>query len=308
MERPEPLQGGILADDMGLGNFALSVAANTPGSSVLVPPFSNDYVVELEDDRLEILLNHEEKQATDPGRSSSQSEKSGAMDGVGELQTFDIVLTTYNILSAERRLQESPINKIQGWRIILDEAHVIKNVNAQHSKAVMGLKMQCPITEGKASVLSLLQALMRKITVRRTKYLQIGSKSLVELPPKTVETCFVYLSPEEREQYDLMESNARMLLKGFIRNNSAMRNYSTIFCIILRLFQICNCVELCPSDMRPPCPSSSLGDISKNPKLQAKMTSILRGGDDVKCAVCFSAPTEAIITSCAHIFIVDIVF
>eukprot|EP00268_Persea_americana_P041036 TRINITY_DN4086_c1_g2_i1.p1 TRINITY_DN4086_c1_g2~~TRINITY_DN4086_c1_g2_i1.p1 ORF type:complete len:369 (-),score=58.28 TRINITY_DN4086_c1_g2_i1:122-1228(-) len=143
---------------------------------------------------------------------------------------------------------------------------------------------------------------MGKIALRRTKYLQIGSKSLVELPPKIVETCFVDLSPEEREQYDLMESNARMLLKGFIRNNSAMRNYSTIFRIILRLRQICNCVELCPSDMRPPCPSSSLGDISKNPKLQAKMTSILQGGDDVECAVCFSAPTEAIITSCAHIF------
>ena len=117
--------------------------------------------------------------------------------GVQELQTFDIVLTTYNILSAERRLQESPINKIQGWRIILDEAHVIKNVNAQHSKAVMGLKskrrwavtgtpiqnglfdlfsimiflrfepfsiknywlslVQCPITEGKAGGLSFLQ-------------------------------------------------------------------------------------------------------------------------------------------------------
>eukprot|EP00268_Persea_americana_P041041 TRINITY_DN4086_c1_g2_i3.p1 TRINITY_DN4086_c1_g2~~TRINITY_DN4086_c1_g2_i3.p1 ORF type:complete len:431 (-),score=57.05 TRINITY_DN4086_c1_g2_i3:265-1557(-) len=162
--------------------------------------------------------------------------------------------------------------------------------------------VQCPITEGKAGGLSFLQALMRKITLRRTKYLQIGSKSLVELPPKIVETCFVDLSPEEREQYDLMESNARMLLKGFIRNNSAMRNYSTIFRIILRLRQICNCVELCPSDMRPPCPSSSLGDISKNPKLQAKMTSILQGGDDVECAVCFSAPTEAIITSCAHIF------
>lgn len=62
--------------DLGKTLTLLSlIAANTPGSSVPVPPFSNDYVVE--DDRLEILLNHEEKQVIDPGRSNSQSKKLG---------------------------------------------------------------------------------------------------------------------------------------------------------------------------------------------------------------------------------------
>ena len=100
---------------------------------------------------------------------------------------------------------------------------------------------------------------MRRISLRRTKYLQIGSQSLVELPPITIETCFIELSAEEREQYDLMESDARMVLDGFIHAYTVMENYSTITHSISLLRQICDCLELCPSDLRTLCPSSSLG-------------------------------------------------
>lgn len=56
------------------------------------------------------------------------------------LQKHDIVLTTYNILANEESSLESPIKKIEWWRVILDEAHIIKNVNAQQSRAVNNLK------------------------------------------------------------------------------------------------------------------------------------------------------------------------
>nr|GMC86023.1 putative SWI/SNF-related matrix-associated actin-dependent regulator of chromatin subfamily A member 3-like 1 [Ipomoea batatas] len=55
------------------------------------------------------------------------------------LQKYDIVLTTYNILANEEQLLESPIKKIEWWRVILDEAHIIKNVNAQQTRAVNNL-------------------------------------------------------------------------------------------------------------------------------------------------------------------------
>ncbi|KAJ8635460.1 hypothetical protein MRB53_009727 [Persea americana] len=275
MERPEPLRGGIYADDMGLGKTLTMlslIAANRPGS--VVPPF-NEIDCNIVEDRV-----------------------------------------------AERSFQESPIKKIEWWRIILDEAHMISNVNSECSKAIIGLNskrrwgsnrfepfsiksnwqslVQSPINQGKADGLSLLQALMRRISLRRTKYLQIGSQSLVELPPKTIETCFIELSAEEREQYDLLESDARMVLDGFIRADTVMENYSTITHPISLLRQICDCLELCPSDLRTLCPSSSLGDISSNPYL--KNSYVLQDGDDVECIVCLSPPTEPIITSCAYIF------
>lgn len=56
-----------------------------------------------------------------------------------ELQKYDIVLTTYSTLASEESQDESPIKKIEWRRIILDEAHVIKNVNTQQSRAVTNL-------------------------------------------------------------------------------------------------------------------------------------------------------------------------
>lgn len=56
-----------------------------------------------------------------------------------ELTTYDLVLTTYWTLSLEEPFPNSPVKKVEWWRVILDEAHVIKNAEAQQSRAVMNL-------------------------------------------------------------------------------------------------------------------------------------------------------------------------
>ncbi|KAL6009843.1 hypothetical protein ACLOJK_000274 [Asimina triloba] len=107
------------------------------------------------------------------------------------------------------------------------------------------------------------QGLMGAISLRRTKDSQVDNGNLVGLPPKTLETCFVELSFEERDQYDKMELEARQMVNEYIYADSIMQNYSTVLHIILRLRQICNDVALCPSDIRSLLPSSSI-EVSAN--------------------------------------------
>ena len=56
-----------------------------------------------------------------------------------ELKKYDLVLTTYTTLGSEENCPNSPVKKVEWWRIILDEAHTIKNANAQQSRAVTNL-------------------------------------------------------------------------------------------------------------------------------------------------------------------------
>lgn len=80
-----------------------------------------------------------------------------------ELQKYDIVLTTYSTLASEENWPDSPMKKIEWWRIILDEAHVIKNVNAQQSRAATSLNAKrrwvvtgTPIQNGSVDLFSLM--------------------------------------------------------------------------------------------------------------------------------------------------------
>ncbi|XVF40881.1 hypothetical protein PTKIN_Ptkin01aG0152300 [Pterospermum kingtungense] len=256
---------------------------------------------------------------------------------VEELKKYDIVLTTYSTLAAEESWLDSPMKKMAWWRVILDEAHVIKNANAQQSKAVTNLKATCkwvvtgtpiqngsldlfslmaflrfepfsiksywrslvqrPLAQGNKNGLSRLQVLMASISLRRTK-----GNDLVGLPPKTLQTCYVELSEEEREYYDQIEGKAKSVIHEFINDGSLVRNYSTVLGILLRLRQICTSLALLPPDFRALFPSSNIEDVSNNPELLKKMVAMLQDGEDFDCPICISPPTDVVITCCVHIF------
>lgn len=94
---------------------------------------------------------------------------------------------------------------------------------------------------------------MATISLRRTK-----DKGLIGLPPKTIETCFVELSAEERELYDRMECEAKSVVRNYIHAGSVTKNYSTVLSILLRLRQICTDLALCPSDLKSLLPSNNI--------------------------------------------------
>ncbi|TQE06120.1 hypothetical protein C1H46_008316 [Malus baccata] len=274
---------------------------------------------------------------TRPGRLKVYMYYGERTSNAEELKEYDIVLTTYSILSTENSWTESPVKEIEWWRVILDEAHMIKNVNAQQSQAVTSLKakrrwtvtgtpihngsfdlfslmaflrfepfsiksywqslVQRPLAHGNQKGLLRLQVLMETISLRRTK-----DKGLIGLPPKTLETCYVELSGEERELYDQMEGEAKSVVRSYIDAECLMRNYSTVLSIILRLRQICTDVALCPSDLKSLLHSNNIEDVSKNPELLKKIVEVLQDGEDFDCPICISPPTDTVITCCAHIF------
>lgn len=97
---------------------------------------------------------------------------------------------------------------------------------------------------------------MATISLRRTK-----DKALIGLPPKTIETCYLGLSKEEREVYDQMERVAKNVLQGYIDAGGPTCNYTTVLSTILRLRQICIDLALCPSDIKSLLPSNSMEGI-----------------------------------------------
>uniref|UniRef100_A0A0D9X237 Uncharacterized protein n=1 Tax=Leersia perrieri TaxID=77586 RepID=A0A0D9X237_9ORYZ len=356
-ERPPPLRGGIFADDMGLGKtltllslIARSKARNVGGKKgrgakrrkvedaegsrttlVVCPPsvFSS-WVTQLEEHTiagsLKMYMYH--------GERTKYKDL---------LLKHDIVITTYSTLGQEFEQEGSPVMGIEWFRVILDEAHVIKNSAARQTKAVIALKaerrwvvtgtpiqnssfdlyplmaflrfqpfsiknywqklIQRPLeAKNNKTGLARLQSLLGAISLRRTKETEIGSKSLVDIPPKTVLACRIELSAEEREYYDQMELAGKNKLKEFGDRDSILRNYSTVLYFILRLRQLCNDIALCPLDMKSWLPDSSLEDVSKNPELLKKLASLVDDGDDFECPICLSPPAKTVITSCTHIY------
>lgn len=252
-----------------------------------------------------------------------------------KLKEYDIVLTTYSTLATEDACPESPVKKIEWHRVILDEAHVIKNVNALQSRAVNKLNSKrrwvvtgTPIQNHSFDLFSLmaflrfeplsikgfwtnliarplglgdekgirrLQVLMASISLRRTK-----EKALVGLTSKKVETYFVDLSVEERDVYDKMEAEAKKVISQYISSGKVIRNYPSVLSILLRIRQVCNDLSLCPLEIKELLPT--LEDVNTNPKLLGKMLSVLQEGEEFDCPICISPPSNAVITCCAHIF------
>ncbi|KAK4757358.1 hypothetical protein SAY87_018659 [Trapa incisa] len=255
-----------------------------------------------------------------------------------ELSGYDIVLTTFNTLASEQaRQDEYPVKNNEWWRIILDEAHTIKNAKAKQSLAVSCLRakrrwavtgtpiqngalelfslmtflhfepfsvrsywqrlIQRPLNKGKMAGITRLQILMATISLRRTK-----DRALAGLPKKTVETCLIDLGREERCLYNQMEADAQNFVRRCIQAGTLTQSYTTVLSILLRLRQICISVALCPPDLQSILPVETMEDVSKNPELLKKLVVILQDGEDLDCPICMSTLTDIVITRCAHVF------
>ncbi|XP_017297431.1 helicase-like transcription factor isoform X2 [Kryptolebias marmoratus] len=255
------------------------------------------------------------------------------------LSSQDVVITTYNVLSADLG-NKSPLHGIKWLRVVLDEGHIIRNPNTQMSKAVLELKaqrrwilsgtpiqnsmkdlwmllaflrlkpfnvrewwnrvIQRPVMQGDRDGLQNLQNLVRCITLRRTKSSEINGLRLVSLPEKTVSVEQVDLSQQEREEYELARNEGRRTIGRYVAEGSVLRNYADVLVILMRLRQHC-----CHPDLLPNI-SSDLGTVTTPAELRErlidKLRFVLASGSDEECSVCLDSIHLPVITHCAHVY------
>uniref|UniRef100_A0A8C6Q8Y5 Helicase like transcription factor n=1 Tax=Nothobranchius furzeri TaxID=105023 RepID=A0A8C6Q8Y5_NOTFU len=255
------------------------------------------------------------------------------------LSSQDVVITTYNVLSTDFA-NKGPLNEISWLRVVLDEGHVVRNPNAQMSKAVLELKaqrrwilsgtpiqnsvkdlwmllaflrlkpfdarewwnrvIQRPVLQGDRDGLKNLQNLVKCITLRRTKNSEVNGRRVVSLPEKTVFVEQVELSQQEREEYELARNEGRRTIGRYVAEGSVLKNYADVLAILMRLRQYC-----CHSDLLPKT-SSDLGPAATPAELREclieKLRLVLASGSDEECCVCLDSLVLPVITHCAHVF------
>nr|XP_046213199.1 helicase-like transcription factor isoform X2 [Oncorhynchus gorbuscha] len=257
------------------------------------------------------------------------------------LSSQHMVLTTYNVLSADYSGSASPLHTVSWLRVVLDEGHIIRNPNTKQSKAVLKLNtqrrwiltgtpiqnnlrdlwmlvaflrlkpfdvrewwnrvIQRPVTQGEKTGLQNLQALVKCVTLRRTKTSRVCGRPLVSLPERSVRIEEVELTQKEREEYELARTEGRTTISRYVAEGTVLRNYADVLAILVRLRQFCchpgllgkttthtGVVAVTPAELRE--------------RLIMKLRLVLGTGSDEECAVCLDSVRLPVITHCAHVY------
>ncbi|XP_007119445.2 transcription termination factor 2 isoform X2 [Physeter macrocephalus] len=286
-------RGGILADDMGLGKTLTMIALiltqknqeknkekdktmalawlskndssefTSHGTLIICPAslihhWKNEVEKHVSNNKLRVYLYH--------GPNRDQHAK--------VLSTYDIVVTTYSLLAKEipTKKQEgemaganlsvegisSPLLRVVWARIILDEAHNVKNPRVQTSLAVCKLQAQArwavtgtPIQNNLLDVYSLLKflrcspfdelslwksqvdngskkgeerlnILTKSLLLRRTKdQLDPTGKPLVVLPQRKFQLHHLKLSEDEESVYSVLFARSRSALQSYLKRHES---------------------------------------------------------------------------------------
>lgn len=233
----------------------------------------------------------------------------------------------------------SPLHKVNWLRVVLDEGHVVRNPSALQSKAVLELQserrwilsgtpiqnslkdlymllsflklkpfdvkewwnriIQRPVTMGDRVGLKNLQALVKGITLRRTKTSKVAGRMVVQLPERRVFVQHVTLSEEEREEYEQAKTEGRNIIGSYFQEGTVMTNYADVLAILVRLRQYCchpSLVGKYTGGGDPVTPSEL------RERLINKITLVLNSGSDEECAICLDSLRQPVITYCAHVF------
>ncbi|KAL4780377.1 SNF2 family N-terminal domain-containing protein [Aspergillus varians] len=354
-EEPPQSLGGLLADMMGLGKtlsiLSLVVSSLTeakewanmipspelvksqPGirntkTTLLVVPLStvNNWMSQIKE------------HLRDDAVSSYVFHGSSRITSVDELSKYDLVITTYSIVLSEisgrgsRRAGTSPLNKMNMFRIVLDEAHTIREQSAAQTQAIFKLHSQrrwsvtgTPIQNrledllsvtkflglypyddrsrfgmhilsrfktGDATVLASLRVLVDSFTLRRVK-------DKIDIPARHDKIVMLDFSESERQLHEFFrkESNVMMrVIAGEDKSQMKGRMYHHILKAMMILRQIsAHGKELLGNDERARIKGLSVNDaidLEEGPNDGG-------GANDMKAYEMFTLMQESSADSCA---------
>lgn len=290
---PQTVFGGILADGMGLGKSLTTLAlitssldkarefswsTNNPQcptsgqvqrnakTTLIVAPASllaswgEQIITHIKPGVLSFYIYH----------------GAGKNISIEKLVGFDLVLSTYSTIRAElfpRQVRRSPLKEIRWFRIVLDEAHIIREYSTQQSKAVCMLEAQrrwcltgTPIQNKLQDFGTLLRFLrlspfdkegtFAKYIVRPLKAANpdglkslrtlIGStclrrnKEILELPPRVDQEEVIHLEHADRDLYEKCKKDSATLIEYALKETTNGSRYFSILQSILRLRLMCN--------------------------------------------------------------------
>ncbi|WWD10365.1 hypothetical protein V865_008500 [Kwoniella europaea PYCC6329] len=294
-EKDKKYLGGINADAMGLGKTVQSIATIAGHQSedpkvkttliiaplALLHQWKNEIEAKTTPGFLRVLIYH------GPKRVKSKH----------NLKQYDVVLTTYGTLVAEAGPKEKrkkagsddeedyrnikkqgPLFKVHWWRVILDEAHQIRNKATRATKACWALKSHLrwcltgtPIVNTLDDMFPYLhflsispaaqwehfrghisqvqkrrpklatkrmQALIRPCCIRRNKDSELNGQKLLQLKPKYTNVVELSFTNDERQIYTAIENRFQVRFNSYLRKGTVMKHYSVVLVMLLRLRQL----------------------------------------------------------------------
>ncbi|KAF2999031.1 hypothetical protein E8E13_008323 [Curvularia kusanoi] len=294
-EKDQPCRGGILADEMGLGKTlsVLSLVADA-SSTKDAADFTQKKPPRLEGNGIQPTINSRATLLVCP-LSTMTNWKEQLKDhfpagsalkwiryhgserfdiGPQELADNDIVITTYHIVAKDILDKRRALPHINWFRIVLDEAHTIRNPTAQSRAtialpgqrrwAVTGTPVQnrledlgalfsfiklrpfdstygfnlyilSPFKAADPEVVPKLQVLVSTVTIRRTKEIIKN-----EVPKRTDKVVRLKFSKAEQQLHDWFEKDTQRKVNAVTANDKmGGHSYARILTAILNLRLIC---------------------------------------------------------------------
>lgn len=296
VNKPPEVLGGILADMMGLGK-TLSILALIVGSMEEAKAFSQETPPATDGDKplrrnakttllvtpLSTVQNWEEQIATHirPKTLNYYAYHGNRTSDIDELAKYDVVVTTYQIVASEfsgrgiGKNGQSPLQLTNFFRIVLDEAHMIREQSTQQSKAICALSAQrrwavtgtpvqnrlddlgalikflrvypfneangfaqfilAPFKNADPEILPKLRLLVDSFTLRRLK-------DRIDLPPRHDQIVRLEFSEEEAKLYDWFSKDSQNRLKLIVSDQKKSlggKTYAHILRAIMRLRLLC---------------------------------------------------------------------
>ncbi|XP_063985962.1 uncharacterized protein LOC135167046 [Diachasmimorpha longicaudata] len=249
--------GGILADDMGLGKTILTIALvmeslnrNPPvrGGSSRDGPLGGTLIVCPANLITQWYNEFEEKSTIGRMRKYHKDKENNPKI----LANSDVVITTYDTLNRNYMTPHQVLFKVHWRRVVLDEAHVIRNPNSLKSIRIAELttdKRWCLtgtpvhnkigdlypimrfldlepfndqgvfnrlITKNEKMGAKRLFCVMECVMLRRTKEGLVALGAMPQLPLKTIRTITIVLVQEERLVYDKVMTHSKTLFIQYL--------------------------------------------------------------------------------------------